>query len=72
MKSQRWLLFFLSAMALLFTVFTNGVLAQKVTTEAIQALEWRNIGPFNGGRGTSVVGQRCGQSTGKEPLGNTD
>ena len=22
----------------------------------IQALEWRNIGPFNGGRGTSVVG----------------
>ena len=24
--------------------------------ESIQALEWRNIGPFNGGRGTSVVG----------------
>ena len=24
--------------------------------EQIQALEWRNIGPFNGGRGTSVVG----------------
>ena len=23
---------------------------------SIQALEWRNIGPFNGGRGTSVVG----------------
>ena len=22
----------------------------------IQALEWRNVGPFNGGRGTSVVG----------------
>ena len=22
----------------------------------IQALEWRNIGPFNGGRGTTVVG----------------
>ena len=24
--------------------------------EQIKALEWRNIGPFNGGRGTSVVG----------------
>ncbi|TWU03078.1 Xyloglucanase Xgh74A precursor [Symmachiella macrocystis] len=24
--------------------------------QSIQALEWRNIGPFNGGRGTSVVG----------------
>ena len=24
--------------------------------EAVQALEWREIGPFNGGRGTSVVG----------------
>lgn len=24
--------------------------------ETLQALEWRNIGPFNGGRGTSVVG----------------
>ncbi|MGD8337447.1 MAG: hypothetical protein PVJ29_10120 [Desulfobacterales bacterium] len=56
MKSQRWLLFIPSAIVLLFTVFTNGVLAQKVTTEAIQALEWRNIGPFNGGRGTSVLG----------------
>ena len=22
----------------------------------LQALQWRNIGPFNGGRGTSVVG----------------
>ena len=24
--------------------------------ESMQALQWRNIGPFNGGRGTSVVG----------------
>ena len=23
---------------------------------SIQAMKWRNIGPFNGGRGTSVVG----------------
>jgi hypothetical protein len=24
--------------------------------DSVQALQWRNIGPFNGGRGTSVVG----------------
>ena len=27
-----------------------------IDEETIQALEWRNIGPFNGGRGTTVVG----------------
>ena len=28
----------------------------QIAEQQIQALEWRNIGPFNGGRGTTVVG----------------
>ena len=35
-------------------LFQSPVLAQD--DESIQALEWRAIGPFNGGRGSSVVG----------------
>ena len=36
---------------------TGGVLAQDDASDPqIQALEWRHIGPFNGGRGTTVVG----------------
>ena len=36
---------------------TTGAKAQEQNFRTqIQALEWRNIGPFNGGRGTAVVG----------------
>jgi hypothetical protein len=35
--------------------FGDRALADDFQT-SIQALEWRNVGPFNGGRGTSVVG----------------
>ena len=55
MKRKRLLLQLLSA-TFLFAVHANGVSAQEVLEKAIQALEWRNIGPYNGGRGTSVVG----------------
>lgn len=55
MKRKRLLLQLLSA-TFLFAVLANGVSAQEVLEKAIQALEWRNIGPYNGGRGTSVVG----------------
>jgi len=48
---------------LLIAVATHGVSvahAAEATDNAfkssIQAMKWRNIGPFNGGRGTSVVG----------------
>ena len=45
-------------------VAATGLLAGAVSAtepaddfqSSIKALEWRNIGPFNGGRGTSVVG----------------
>ena len=34
-----------------------GAMAQGDGFESqIQALQWRNVGPFNGGRGTTVVG----------------
>jgi photosystem II stability/assembly factor-like uncharacterized protein len=40
-------------------LFAGGFSAAEPADDfqsSIQALEWRNIGPFNGGRGTSVVG----------------
>ncbi len=49
-------------MRLKWALLVSFLIAGTVTTALaqsdtdIQALEWRNIGPFNGGRGTSVVG----------------
>jgi photosystem II stability/assembly factor-like uncharacterized protein len=44
-----------AAVVLLMIGFGSHALADDFDS-SIQALEWRNIGPFNGGRGTSVVG----------------
>ena len=43
------------AVFLLSSFFTGHILADDFQA-SVQALEWRNLGPFNGGRGTSVVG----------------
>jgi photosystem II stability/assembly factor-like uncharacterized protein len=56
MKSNKLLILFLGATVFLFTVFANGVSAQEVPAKAIQALEWRFVGPPVGVRGCSVVG----------------
>jgi hypothetical protein len=40
----------------------------------LQAMEWRNIGPFNGGRGTTVVGHPTDKMVRlrtPEPLGSS-
>ena len=43
--------------ACLAVVSLMPALAQAADSRLeLQALQWRNIGPFNGGRGTSVVG----------------
>ncbi len=43
--------------ACLAVVSFMPVIAQAADSHLeLQALQWRNIGPFNGGRGTSVVG----------------
>ena len=34
----------------------GGSAAGAINEDQLQALQWRNIGPFNGGRGTTVVG----------------
>jgi photosystem II stability/assembly factor-like uncharacterized protein len=46
------LVFLLPALAA--ALLATPILAQD--NESVQALEWRAIGPFNGGRGSSVVG----------------
>ena len=40
---------------------TESVSAASTAGLQLQALEWRNIGPFNGGRGTTVVGHPTDQ-----------
>ena len=50
-----------SIITLLLVVLTSASLtaappAAAQSDEQLQAMEWRAIGPFNGGRGTSVVG----------------
>ena len=50
---------FLSTMMLLMALVLAPVAARAQDGDfesQIQAMEWRNIGPFNGGRGTTVVG----------------
>jgi len=56
MKFKRLAVTLLSSVVLLGSAFADGSFAQQPPTESVQALEWRNLGPFNGGRGTSVVG----------------
>ena len=47
--------FFLSSVLLAVTALVPAVtVAQDI--EQFHGMEWRAIGPFNGGRGTSVVG----------------
>ena len=48
-----------TGLVLALALATIGVGSHAVADDfdtSVQALEWRNIGPFNGGRGTSVVG----------------
>ena len=54
MKSCRLGIFINVFCVLAAALFQAPALAQD--DESIQALEWRAIGPFNGGRGSSVVG----------------
>ena len=45
----------LLTVAVLSLLYLPGLVSAQ-NDEQIQAMEWRAIGPFNGGRGTSVVG----------------
>jgi len=44
------------ASILLTAIGTGGVARAQIDTELMDALEWRNIGPFRGGRVTAVAG----------------
>jgi len=50
-KSFHWILTVLTLLGL-----TAGLMAQEVSPRLLQAMQWRLIGPFRGGRVTSVCG----------------
>ena len=53
MKSSKFLT--VLTIAVLLTAAIPSIATVKTDAD-LQALKWRNIGPFNGGRGTTVVG----------------
>ncbi len=56
MTHKHCLKFWASLAVVLLSAGVVGSASADDFQQSIQALEWRNIGPFNGGRGTSVVG----------------
>ena len=56
MKRQHWIYLPGILAVALMTVWSGRALLADDFQDSIQALQWRNIGPFNGGRGTTVVG----------------
>jgi photosystem II stability/assembly factor-like uncharacterized protein len=47
---------YLFTLFLALSISVPTIAQDQKFSDDVQALEWRNIGPFNGGRGTSVVG----------------
>ncbi|SVA69500.1 uncharacterized protein METZ01_LOCUS122354, partial [marine metagenome] len=39
-----------------FSIFLSSLTAVEMDTSLFQAMEWRNIGPFRGGRSTAATG----------------
>ncbi len=56
MERRRRIRFSAALVVALLFVGLGEVTSADDFQQSIQALEWRSIGPFNGGRGTSVVG----------------